>query len=207
MACVERLNTQWPPPLTMLLPASAPSKDGKQPTPSKPAAPPNPPLLVQEVAHILDHACGSSLVIMDELGRATSTGDGVALGWAVCEALLAARAPCLFATHFVQLADLAALYPTAKLWHLQARGTCTCCGRCAFADECVCVRMRVRWGACAPTGPAQGMTDPTYHRYPYSQQPRAQSSTVPHWLLSCHILAPGQTGLQRTPAGQRQPVA
>eukprot|EP00967_Tisochrysis_lutea_P065159 scaffold84642_cov19-Tisochrysis_lutea.AAC.3 len=73
----------------------------------------------QEVAHILDHASANSLVIIDELGRATSTSDGVALAWAVCEALLATHTPCLFATHFVQLADLATLYPAAKLWSLQ----------------------------------------------------------------------------------------
>ncbi|KAF5830982.1 muts domain V-domain-containing protein [Dunaliella salina] len=73
----------------------------------------------QEVAHILDHASAHSLVIVDELGRATSTADGTALAWAVCEALLASRTPCLFATHFVQLADLATLYPAAKLWNLQ----------------------------------------------------------------------------------------
>jgi DNA mismatch repair ATPase MutS len=69
------------------------------------------------VAHILAHATPCSLVLIDELGRATSTADGTALAWAVGEALIAAGAPTLCATHFGQLAELAALYPEAKAWH------------------------------------------------------------------------------------------
>ena len=72
---------------------------------------------VQEVAHILSQATPRSLVLVDELGRATSTADGVGLAWAVGEQLLSAGAPTLFATHFGQLAELAALYPAAKAWH------------------------------------------------------------------------------------------
>jgi hypothetical protein len=77
--------------------------------------------VLQEVAHILDHAGPNSLVLVDELGRATSTADGTALAWAVCEALLAARAPTLFATHFPALAQLALMYPAARLWQLRVR--------------------------------------------------------------------------------------
>lgn len=69
------------------------------------------------MAHILAHATPCSLVLIDELGRATSTADGTALAWAVGEALIAAGAPTLCATHFGQLAELAALYPEAKAWH------------------------------------------------------------------------------------------
>jgi DNA mismatch repair protein MSH4 len=72
---------------------------------------------VQEVAYILSQATPRSLVLVDELGRATSTADGVGLAWAVGEQLLSAGAPTLFATHFGQLAELAALYPAAKAWH------------------------------------------------------------------------------------------
>lgn len=71
------------------------------------------------MAHVLDTASTRSLVLVDELGRATSTADGTAIAWSVCEALLAARAPTLFATHFLQLADLARLYPAARLWQLE----------------------------------------------------------------------------------------
>jgi len=53
----------------------------------------------------------------------------VALAWAVCEAMLAGRTPCLFATHFLQLADLAASYPAAKLWNLQVHKHMACLGQ------------------------------------------------------------------------------
>ncbi|KAG2485478.1 hypothetical protein HYH03_015753 [Edaphochlamys debaryana] len=74
---------------------------------------------MQDAAHVLVSASPSSLVLLDELGRATSTQDGVGLAWAVCEALLARGAPTLLATHLPQLGQLAALYPGARLWRLQ----------------------------------------------------------------------------------------
>ncbi|KAL4430861.1 hypothetical protein ABPG75_006117 [Micractinium tetrahymenae] len=74
-------------------------------------------LEMQEVAYILGSATPQSLVLIDELGRATSTADGVGIAWAVSEALLAAGAPTLFATHFAQLTELVAVYPAAKAWH------------------------------------------------------------------------------------------
>jgi hypothetical protein len=52
-------------------------------------------------------------------GRATSTTDGVAISWAVAEALLQRGAPTLLATHFAQLRGLAAAYPAAKLWRMR----------------------------------------------------------------------------------------
>ena len=72
------------------------------------------------MAHILEAATPRSLVLVDELGRATSTADGVGLAWAVGEALAARGAPTLFATHFPQLAELAALYPGVKASALPA---------------------------------------------------------------------------------------
>lgn len=60
-----------------------------------------------------------SLVLIDELGRATSTADGVALSWSMSEYLLALGAHVLLATHFRQLEELAALYPSCKLWRMQ----------------------------------------------------------------------------------------
>lgn len=69
------------------------------------------------MAHILAEANPCSLVLIDELGRATSTVDGTALAWAVGEALIAAGAPTLCATHFGQLCELEAVYPEAKAWH------------------------------------------------------------------------------------------
>ncbi len=61
-----------------------------------------------ETAHILHHASRRSLLILDEIGRGTSTFDGLSIAWAVAEHIhnrIGAR--CLFATHYHQLADLA----------------------------------------------------------------------------------------------------
>ena len=61
-----------------------------------------------ETANILRNASNRSLLLLDEVGRGTSTFDGLAIAWAVCEYThdkLQAR--CLFATHYHQLTDLA----------------------------------------------------------------------------------------------------
>jgi DNA mismatch repair protein MutS len=64
-----------------------------------------------EIANILNNATRRSLVILDEVGRGTSTFDGLALAWAIAEHLYE-RTGCrtLFATHYHQLTDLAARY-------------------------------------------------------------------------------------------------
>ena len=65
-----------------------------------------------EVANILNNATARSLVILDEVGRGTSTFDGLALAWAIVEHLhdsIGART--LFATHYHQLTDLAGRKP------------------------------------------------------------------------------------------------
>ncbi len=74
-----------------------------------------------ETANILHNATSSSLVLVDEIGRGTSTFDGLALAWAVAEDL-AARigAFTLFATHYFELTVLADLHPGIVNVHLEA---------------------------------------------------------------------------------------
>ena len=65
-----------------------------------------------ETASILRDATEASLVLLDEVGRGTSTFDGVSIAWAVAEAIHdSVRCRTLFATHYHELTELAASYP------------------------------------------------------------------------------------------------
>jgi DNA mismatch repair protein MutS len=70
-----------------------------------------------ETANILNHATSRSLLILDEIGRGTSTYDGVSIAWAVIEFLHnhpEKRAKTLFATHYHELTELAELLPGVR---------------------------------------------------------------------------------------------
>jgi DNA mismatch repair protein MutS len=68
-----------------------------------------------ETANILHHATSQSLVILDEIGRGTSTFDGLSIAWAVAESLHDhSGARTLFATHYHELTDLAREKPRVK---------------------------------------------------------------------------------------------
>ncbi|MEV8518283.1 DNA mismatch repair protein MutS [Dyella marensis] len=76
---------------------------------------------MSETANILHNATESSLVLMDEVGRGTSTYDGLALARAAAVHLAASsRAYTLFATHYFELTELANEYPTIANVHLDA---------------------------------------------------------------------------------------
>ncbi|MCU0869723.1 MAG: DNA mismatch repair protein MutS, partial [Burkholderiales bacterium] len=74
-----------------------------------------------EAAHILHHATPRSVVLMDEIGRGTSTFDGLSLAWAIARHLAErSRAWCLFATHYFELTRLAAEHADVANVHLDA---------------------------------------------------------------------------------------
>jgi DNA mismatch repair protein MutS len=79
---------------------------------------------MQETANILHCATSRSLVILDEIGRGTSTFDGLSLAWAVAEYLASnprARPKTIFATHYHELTDLADALPSVANFHVVVR--------------------------------------------------------------------------------------
>lgn len=74
-----------------------------------------------ETANILNNATDRSLVILDEIGRGTSTYDGISIAWAVAEFLLTTpgkKAKTLFATHYWELTELEKKVPGAANFHV-----------------------------------------------------------------------------------------
>ncbi|MCM8775972.1 MAG: DNA mismatch repair protein MutS [Candidatus Omnitrophica bacterium] len=78
-----------------------------------------------ETAHILQTATERSLLILDEVGRGTSTFDGVSIAWAVCEQLAtgSVRPRTLFATHYHELTQLEDHFPSVKNYNITVRET------------------------------------------------------------------------------------
>jgi DNA mismatch repair protein MutS len=75
-----------------------------------------------ETANILNHATEKSLLILDEVGRGTSTYDGVSIAWAVVEYLAQKiKARTLFATHYHELTRLAATFTSVRNFNIAVR--------------------------------------------------------------------------------------
>ncbi|WP_442871210.1 DNA mismatch repair protein MutS [Agarivorans sp. 3_MG-2023] len=73
-----------------------------------------------ETANILHNATTNSLVLMDEIGRGTSTYDGMSLAWAVAQALSKIESQTLFATHYFELTQLPEILDGVANVHLDA---------------------------------------------------------------------------------------
>lgn len=72
-----------------------------------------------ETAYILNSATENSLILIDEIGRGTSTYDGVAIAWAVAEYIATKiKAKCIFATHYHELNVMTKTYPQIKSYRI-----------------------------------------------------------------------------------------
>jgi len=76
---------------------------------------------MMETAYILRHATPKSLVILDEIGRGTSTFDGMSIAWAVAEYLYEVGSMVLFATHYHELAQLAISKKRVKNYNIYVK--------------------------------------------------------------------------------------
>jgi DNA mismatch repair protein MutS len=77
---------------------------------------------MHEAAHIVNTATKRSLILLDEVGRGTSTFDGISIAWALTEYLHERiGAKTLFATHYHELNELAELYPRIKNYKVDVR--------------------------------------------------------------------------------------
>lgn len=79
---------------------------------------------MQEAANILNNASDKSLILLDEIGRGTSTFDGISIAWAITEFLHQnpeVAAKTLFATHYHELNEMASIYPRIKNYKVEVR--------------------------------------------------------------------------------------
>lgn len=76
---------------------------------------------MMEVANILKNATDRSLVILDEIGRGTSTYDGLSIAWAVAEYVSKLKCKTLFATHYHELVELDGKIEGVKNYHITVK--------------------------------------------------------------------------------------
>ncbi|MEK6737397.1 MAG: DNA mismatch repair protein MutS, partial [Planctomycetota bacterium] len=93
---------------------------------------------MNETANILNNATERSLIILDEVGRGTSTFDGVSIAWAITEYIYQhLHARTLFATHYHELTELALLFPGIKNYNIAVK---------EWGDEIIFLRKIVEGG-------------------------------------------------------------
>lgn len=79
---------------------------------------------MQEAANILNNASSRSLILLDEIGRGTSTFDGISIAWAITEFLHEnpdIQAKTLFATHYHELNEMSEIFPRIKNYKVEVR--------------------------------------------------------------------------------------
>jgi DNA mismatch repair protein MSH4 len=76
---------------------------------------------MREINYIIQNITDDSLVVVDELGRGTSSEEGVGLCHAICEHLIASKSFTFFATHFLELTQLECLYPNVENYHFEIK--------------------------------------------------------------------------------------
>ncbi len=79
---------------------------------------------MQEAANILNNATEKSLILLDEIGRGTSTFDGISIAWAITEFLHenpAVSSKTLFATHYHELNEMSEIFPRIKNYKVEVR--------------------------------------------------------------------------------------
>ncbi|KAL0913014.1 hypothetical protein M5K25_016443 [Dendrobium thyrsiflorum] len=74
---------------------------------------------MKETSFLMQNVTPRSLIVMDELGRSTSTSDGFAIAWSCCEHLLSLKAYTIFATHMEALSEMTTIYPNVKVLHFE----------------------------------------------------------------------------------------
>ncbi len=92
-----------------------------------------------EMSQILRHATEKSLILLDEIGRGTSTFDGMSIAWAIAEYVhTTLKARTLFATHYHELTGLSMIYPGIRNYHILVR---------EWGEEIVFLRKMVEGGS------------------------------------------------------------
>lgn len=76
---------------------------------------------MKETATILEKATSKSLIILDEIGRGTSTFDGISIAWAIVEYLAKLKSKTLFATHYHELTEASTKYDNVDNYTLQIK--------------------------------------------------------------------------------------